>query len=320
MNQRLVVVCKVTERCNLGCSFCGYDRALPWPRASADPEQVRALGQRLAAWRARTGRAVLVSWLGGEPLLWPPLLALAREFKHALGLGTSVTTNGTTLGSARARATVREVFDEITVSVDGVGERHDRVRGWEGGFAFLQRAMTSLARERGAGGPLLRVNTIVMRDNVDELPTLCRALADWGVDEITWNQLGGNDRPAFFPDHRLRPEDVAHLRAIVPGLRAELAARGVILRGTEAYLDRTDASAAGRRLPVADCAPGEGFVFASLQGRLAPCSFTADELGVPATELHDLPAAFRSARLRIPPRACEDCPSTQVFGKFQETP
>jgi MoaA/NifB/PqqE/SkfB family radical SAM enzyme len=320
---RLVVVCKVTQACNLGCAFCGYDRALPWPRGTAAPERLAQLGQTLASLQRETGRPVLVSWLGGEPLLWQPLTALALQFR-ALGLALSVTTNGTTLGSPAVRAHLCDEYAEVTVSVDGLGDVHDRLRAWPGGFAFLRRHVTALAAGRRDRRPLLRANLVLMRDNVPDLRALCLELASWGFDELTWNQLGGNDRPAFYPAHRLRPEDVAAVRALLPGLRAELAARGVRLGGGERYLERFAATSAGRALPVADCGAGERFLFVGLDGTIAPCSFTARELGVPLAALaapeRALGARFRDARLRARPAACDDCHSTQVFGKFMESP
>jgi MoaA/NifB/PqqE/SkfB family radical SAM enzyme len=317
--ERLVVLCQVTEDCNLGCAFCGYDRRLVRERRSADPARLEALGRRLADQQERTGRPVLVSWLGGEPLTWAPLEALTRRFRE-LGLALSVTTNGTTLGSPLVRRRLLDDYAEVTISIDGAGPTHDRLRGWPGGFAFLERAVGRLVAGRRGPAPLLRANTVVMHDNLAELPALWRALCDWGFDELTWNQLGGRDRPEFFPDHRLTAGDVRHLEALLPGLRAELAARDVRLGGSDAYLARVVASAGGRPLPVADCGPGERFLFVSVDGRVSPCSFTSGALGLPVELAADWPAAFRAARAQARPAPCADCPSTQVFGKFQVAP
>ncbi|WP_218281224.1 hypothetical protein [Verrucomicrobium spinosum] len=44
----------------------------------ADPAEIRRFAAVLADWSQATGRPVLLSWLGGEPLLWKPLEALTR--------------------------------------------------------------------------------------------------------------------------------------------------------------------------------------------------------------------------------------------------
>lgn len=320
--ERLVVVCKVTEACNLGCAFCAYDRNLARPRRFADADRLRKLAPALAAAGVMRGTPVLVSWLGGEPLLWPELESVTETFR-AHGLATSVTTNGTTLGSSQSRTRVLDLFDELTVSIDGLGERHDQLRAWPGGFAHLERVLTRLVAERDARGSHLRVrvNTVVMRDNVDQLRALCHRLAGWGVDEITWNQLGGNDRPEFFAAHRLRAPDVARLADVVGRLRSELPS-GVRLGGDAAYLDRVRASSKDEAIAVRGCQIERTFLYVSIDGVVSPCSFTNRDLGEPlenlgsAERLLTLPARLAERRDAIAPRACTDCHSTQQFGKF----
>jgi hypothetical protein len=126
----------------------------------------------------------------------------------------------------------------------------------------------------------------------------------------------------FFPAHGLRSEDVEALRAELPALRTRLAARGVRLCGNERYLDRLAATAAHVALPVADCKPGERVLFVDEQNRIAPCSFTTDELGLVLgadggiADVGHLPRLFAARREHRRSAHCADCPSTQVFAKF----
>ena len=319
----MIVVWRVTERCNLACPFCACDRRLPHPRASADPDAVAAFGAVLAAYLRATDDEVLVSWLGGEPLLWAPLRELTERFR-ALGLRISTTTNGTPLASAAVRAHVVECYDELTVSVDAIGAAHERLRGWPGGYGKLRRSVAALVderRDRGRG-PRLRANVVLLRGNLAGFEDLCGELADWGIDEITFNQLGGIERPEFFAANRLLPEQAAWLRAMIPRLRGELAPRGVRLAGGDGYLRRIQASARGERIPVAECGPGRHFLFVDERGMAAPCSFTVAEYGVPLAEiasaeaLRALPRRFADARRQHRADACADCHATHVFAKF----
>ncbi len=320
----MIVVWRVTSRCNLSCPFCSYDRTLGGARREAELAEVLTFAAVLAEHQRETGDRVLVSWIGGEPLLWrhfrPATVALTGE----LGLRVSATTNGTTLGADDVQDFVSEHLAELTISLDAAGSQHDALRGWPGGFAQLSRTVPKLARrkrERGTG-PLLRINTVLMRENLAGFEDLCRCVADWGVNEISFNQLGGRDRPEFFPEHRLMPADVEGLAERLPSLRTSLAERGVTLKGGSGYVARMRASAAGLALPVAECRPGEQFVFVDEAGRAAPCNYTASEIGVPLGEMTDagtwrsLPARLREARARCRPAACEDCHSTQVWEKF----
>ncbi len=317
----MVIVWRITERCNLTCKFCGFDRELPRPRHDADPQGILALGALLSEYQRQTGDAVLVSWLGGEPLLWPPLTNLTRAFRNEYRLAVSTTTNGTSLASAAVRAHLLEHYSELTVSLDAIGTLHDQLRGWPGGYATLQRDVTALAEEKRARGqgPVLRANVLLMRGTLSGFEQLCGELAGWGIEEITFNQLGGNDRPEFYPAHRLLPEQAEHLAKHLPRLRRELAAQGLSLIGGEGYLRRIQATARGDQLPISDCQPGRSFLFIDESGRIAPCSFTVSAYGVPVSavksveDLSRLPVRF-SAQTRV--TACEDCHSTQVFEKF----
>src|SRR5262249_22198725 len=143
---------------------------------------------------------------------------------------------------------------------------------------------------------------VLMRDNVELFPRLCEQLAEWGVDEISFNALGGNDRPEFHRVQRLQPEHLFWLQGELPKLRRGLALSGARLTGAPPYLQRLHASAAGERLTVGDCKPGERFLFVNEHGRASPCSFTSSDYGVSIEELHSidslvaLPERFRGMR------------------------
>jgi MoaA/NifB/PqqE/SkfB family radical SAM enzyme len=320
----MIVVWRVTQHCNLSCPFCSYDRTLSLPRVQASLETVMRFAAVLSAYQKTNDDPVLVSWIGGEPFLWRHLREATLRLTDEFGLRVSATSNGTTLGSADVKRLIVERFSELTISVDAPGAAHDALRGWPGGFDRLERHVSEVAREKAIAGrgPLLRINTVLMRDNLPRFEELCLRVAAWGVNEITFNQLGGRDRPEFFPDHRLRASDVDHLEDFVPALRARLAERGVRLNGGAGYVRRMRASASGDALPMRHCGVGRRFLFVDERGLTAPCNYTVEQIGVPLNELGSveafsaLPIQLEAARERCRPAACEDCHSTQVWDKF----
>ena len=322
--ERLVVVWRVTTRCNLACGFCAYDRTLPFARHETDEASARLLGRSLVRTRDGLGQAVHVSFLGGEPFTWEPLPRVARHFA-TLGLSLGVTTNGVSLGSADARELLLDCFDEVTLSVDGVGVVHDGLRGWPGGFARLSSALTDLASEkaRRGRGPVVRVNTVLTHENIGEFQELCRALARLGVEQLTFNRLGERDRPEFFAAHRPTPAQLARFAAELSALRREFSAQGLAILGAHAYLERLLSLERGERVSVGDCEPGRRFLFVDEHGKIAPCSFTLESYGEPALELggaadvSELPRRFLARQRAKRAAACDDCRSTQVFEKFR---
>ncbi|GAA0684096.1 radical SAM protein [Dyella marensis] len=317
----MIVLWRISTVCNLACGFCAYDRRLRLVRQESDPAEVERFAALLGAYGRAHGEDMLISWLGGEPLLWPGVLALSQRLRESHGLRISVTTNGSTLHRPGVVEAMAAAFDEVTLSIDDVGEAHERLRGWPGGWRRLEQGIARLVAQRGAAGgtPKLRVNTVLMHDTLERFPALCDRLADWGVDEITFNQLGGRDRPQYHAGHALRAADVAWLRTRLPPLAARMAGRGVRLCAHDAYLDRFEASATGRAIAVADCAPRRPTIFIDEHGRIAPCSFTIDHSPMSTRDIrtaHDVTALRARLAVRQSAAVCADCPSTQVFAKF----
>lgn len=320
----MIILWRVTNRCNLSCAFCAYDKRLDIARLTADPAQVARMITLLGAWRAQTGQDVLLSWLGGEPLLWADraqMDTLARQN----GVGLSLTTNGTQLGSGAVRAQLIEHYKEITISIDGLASFHDPMRQWPGAFDKLAQSIPALSAERTQAGAALtlRANIVLMHGNIGMFEELCLLLAQWGVDEISFNQLGGRDRPEFYPHNRLQPSDVTYLARILPLLRARLAQYGTRLAGGSAYLARLADTVAGRPLPITRCHVAERFVFIDETGQIAPCSFTPDHFGQSVDQLRTpadfsaLPHVLHTQQKQNPSHDCADCPSTQQFSKFE---
>jgi radical SAM protein with 4Fe4S-binding SPASM domain len=322
----MIVVWRIVDSCNLSCPFCAFDRRLAFPRTQTAPQAILRLAEVLAEHQARTGDRVLLSWLGGEPLLWKPLKKLTDAVR-ALDLEVSATTNGSTLGSPGVRQHLCRAYKELTISIDGFSGFHDPMRGWPGGFEKLSVWVPALASEaRMLGSNLkLRANVVLMRQNVADFARLCSELVEWGITEITYNQLGGRDRPEFYSAHRLGPTDVNILEAQLPEIRQRLSDRGAILVGGEEYVTRIRASALNKHIPIEDCEPGERFLFIDEAGRISPCSFTTFDYGVDirtitsAADLAALPGIFRKLQNTKRSRQCDDCLSTQICGKFNRT-
>jgi radical SAM protein with 4Fe4S-binding SPASM domain len=320
----MIVVWRVVDSCNLACPFCAFDKRLAFPRRAAGPAEILRFAKVLADYQARSGDEVLLSWLGGEPLRWQPLEALTLAARE-LGLSVSATTNGSTLGSPHMRRHLCDNYKELTISVDGFSSFHDAMRGWAGAFEKLQRWVPALAHEaRMRGSPLrLKANIVVMHQNVDDFAPLCLELAKWGIGEITFNQLGGRDRPEFYPNHRLTCADIDRLESRLPEIRRALRDQGVVLVGDGEYLQRFRASALNERIAVEDCGPGEQFLFIDEAGHISPCSFTTMDYGIDigtvreAGDLDALPERFRRLRQMKRSTQCDDCLSTQVCGKFK---
>jgi MoaA/NifB/PqqE/SkfB family radical SAM enzyme len=109
--------------------------------SSSGPEQRATLDSALlenAITDARQEEYRVASFSGGEPTLYKDLRQLLQHSK-ACGMRTTVTSNGMLL-SERVLAQLAGVTDVLAISLDGVPESHNRMRGSERAFeAMLSR-------------------------------------------------------------------------------------------------------------------------------------------------------------------------------------
>jgi uncharacterized protein len=136
----------VAQKCNLGCTYCyaqggsfgGVVKDMPWSIAEAAVRRLLA--------EAKAGERVHLAFLGGEPLTNRALIVRATELAAQLAsakgvqIGFAITTNGTLLSAEDGAFFARYGF-AVTVSLDGVGEVHDRLRPFKGGLGSYQQVL-----------------------------------------------------------------------------------------------------------------------------------------------------------------------------------
>jgi uncharacterized protein len=139
----------IAQKCNLGCTYCYAQQGeFGGPARDMTPEAARGAVDLLFA-EAGPGDAVNLAFMGGEPLTNRALLrecterAAAMAAARGVRIGFSVTTNGTLLRPDDGAFFERHGF-AVTVSLDGVGETHDRLRPYRGGRGSYQRVLENV--------------------------------------------------------------------------------------------------------------------------------------------------------------------------------
>src|SRR5215468_10045007 len=119
--QETILQVHPTRRCNLSCLHC---------YSSSGPDQRDLLPsstfERVLT-EARSEGYRVVSFSGGEPTLYAPLPQLLGHAR-SLGMGTTVTSNGMLL-SERLLASIAPVTNVLAISLDGIPESHNQMRG-----------------------------------------------------------------------------------------------------------------------------------------------------------------------------------------------
>ena len=126
---RPVVVWAITKACNLRCVHCYASAGADAAPEELSHEEGKALLDDLKKFKVP---AVLFS--GGEPLVRPDALDLMRYASDHLGLRCTLSTNGTQIDAAMARSLADIGLTYVGMSIDGMREQHDKLRGQRGCF------------------------------------------------------------------------------------------------------------------------------------------------------------------------------------------
>ncbi len=263
----------LNRRCNLRCAFCdhwSFKDELPAEAVHSLIDQAPDVGIKLL---------VLT---GGEPFLRKDLFEIIDHARDA-ELGVNITSNGTML-ARRIRLLAQHPPHSLSVSIDGLDDTHDRLRGRPG---TARRAWEGIERVIADTDIMMNVYFVVTRTNVHELiPVYDRARAA-GADFDFWPVNG---------DHGLGIDDEqgrAAYRAAVEHILDHEPERQQHASYYEYGLDYLG----GRRDPVRCLGLVEQFGV-DQQGRVVPCCVWGIEdlsvgnvMDAPLTELLASPRA-----------------------------
>jgi MoaA/NifB/PqqE/SkfB family radical SAM enzyme len=165
---------EATAACRHRCKFCGYGDRVPTGRVLSPGQLERTLGDPVF----RTLRLVVVS--GGEPTLRPDLDAILASVHRAVPNARIVLSSSAALPerlvhAARAALALGVRLD-VGVSVDGIGARHDELRGTPGLFGRVDTALRELRELKREAGARLRVSVgmVICDDTVEQVDDVRR--------------------------------------------------------------------------------------------------------------------------------------------------
>jgi len=187
----------VTSRCNLRCRHCFYLDEL-----NRHSEMTLAEIEKIAA-ALRPLSFLRIT--GGEPLLRQDLPEVISAFHHGSATPRmGVITNGTK--PEKMEALVRRIFElspelvlDIGVSIDGLREVHDEIRGLRGSFDRARKTVETLVQLQPRYPNLLTSLVItVTAKNEPHLDDLYAEISRWGVRRLSVNHVRGKvDDPSL---------------------------------------------------------------------------------------------------------------------------
>jgi len=272
----------VAQKCNLGCSYCYAEGGSFGGPATSMALQTALASVDLLFGDVHAGERVNLSFLGGEPLLNRAVIhaATQRALQIAAERGAqvtfSITTNGTQLTPSDGEFFEQHGF-AVTVSLDGPGAVHDRLRPFRSGRGsydrVIARVVPLLERQRRMQ---VSARVTVTPHNLDLKETL-DAFVALGFHSVGFSPL----LHAPTGQHEL---DGAGLEAMLEEMvrcGAEFERR-VIAGERYPFANAVNAMREihrGTHRPY-PCGAGAGYFGVSAEGELAACHrFVGDEAG-----------------------------------------
>lgn len=182
---------RVTENCNSKCKTC-----FAWKNKSINELTTEELVDTLEQLK---DIGVKIVWLsGGEPLLRNDIGYIVKKCE-LLGFKVFVQTNGLLLED-RASELIESGVTHVDVSIDGVGETDDWIRGVPHSFEKAVRGIekiNEIKKKKNLELPGVTVFTTLLKQNFGEIPLLIELCKDLGV---FWDFSLPDDNIDFFKD------------------------------------------------------------------------------------------------------------------------
>ena len=211
-------VWEITLACDLKCQHCG-SRAGKRRPAELSTDECFDLIRQLARMGTRE-----VTLIGGEAYLRRDWLEIIREIRQQ-GMDCSMQSGGLNLTEDRIKAAVDAGLQSLGVSIDGLREVHDRLRGVKGSFDAAFEALHSITR----CGITSSVNTQITSLVIPQLRELMEMFIAAGAKGWQVQLTVAMGRAADHPELLLQPYELLELMPLLAGLYQEGADRGFLL-------------------------------------------------------------------------------------------
>jgi Y-X(10)_GDL-associated radical SAM protein len=212
-------VWEITLACDLKCQHCGSRAGKRRPDELSTDECLDLVRQL-----ARLGTRE-VTLIGGEAYMRRDWLEIIREIR-AQGMDCTMQSGGLHLTEERVRAAAEAGLQAAGVSIDGLQDVHDRLRGVKGSFDAAFKALR-LIRQYGLTAS---VNTQITSLVIPQLPDLMELFIEAGAKNWQIQLTVAMGNAADHPELLLQPFEILSLMPVLARLYSEGVERGFLLQ------------------------------------------------------------------------------------------
>ena len=196
---------ELTLRCNAHCFHCGSNCTSLAGDELTLAEYKKILEQVLEDFG--TDRLQLCI-TGGEPMLREDFFEI-MDYAHELGFHWGMTSNATLITKEAAHRLAECGMGTISVSIDGLPETHDRLRGLKGGYDLAMAGIQNLIDENAFRA--IQVTTVFNHQNLKEIDALFEIMKELDIDSWRVINLEPIGRALSRPDLMCTKEDYIRL-------------------------------------------------------------------------------------------------------------
>ena len=164
-----------TLRCNLSCRHCGSDCAKDLSATEMPLQDLLPVLDEIA--QHQDPATIMVSTVGGEPLVRHDIVACGREIKQR-GFQWGLVTNGYLLDEKMMDALAEAGIDSMAVDLDGTASAHNWLRNNSHSFDRALRAIKLMSKVEDLEWDVI---TCVNSRNINHLDVIKQLLINSGV-------------------------------------------------------------------------------------------------------------------------------------------
>ena len=253
ISNKYLAFIEITNSCNMKCKHC-----MNWSVKNANDgfERKNILKLIDELYENKT-EEIYIS--GGEPLLYP---YIDEVILYANSLGIKVTLATNALEISKHLNTIKKGVQLVSISLDGIGETHDKFRGVPGAFDNCVK-MLKLLKENNVK---TRISAMIWKENIEELEEMIYLAKECGVSKVNLAFL--------VPEGRAKKDETIK----IPLTRYKEIVEKV--RKLREKYKTEDFDIEIRRNNILDessmnCPGGKNLIHINVNGKVSPCSWIA---------------------------------------------
>lgn len=252
-SKRKLAFIEITNTCNMKCKHC-MNWSVKDSNQGFSKEEIKKLLDEL---NELDTEEIYIS--GGEPLLYP-YIDETIMYAHSLGIKVTLATNA--LEIKNHLEVIKKGVQLVSISFDGIGETHDKLRGTKGAFDNCVE-MFKLLKENNIK---TRISAMIWKENLNQIEDMISLAKSTGVSKVNLAYLIPEGRIKNNKDINIPMNQYKSIAEEVTKLRERYKSDDfdVELRRIN-HLDKNSI----------DCPGGRNLLHINVNGKVSPCSWLA---------------------------------------------